>query len=472
MTTAGDHFSGAGPSTRMAGIDQIVWNLTKDRDLFCIWAIATLEAPLKDDLVNAALERLIQTVPILNCAPEVDWLRGKWRFVEKKNPADLIAGIRAETDAAAGARLNDVFLNPVNVKECSMIRLISIDGPSKHYFVIQAHHLVVDGEGLKRICVLFADIYRRLHENKDWQPAGTLNPCRSWLQIAKNFTLHHVCLVIKAYIRNFFGLIRSLTRKKLVYKIIGDNKCDDPKQFRNPPYFESIRIEKESMLELKAFTKRRGVTVNDVFMAGLALATMKWNKDRGDVRDWLRFGYTANLRRWRGEPDGTFGNFSVILIHEERVDNLQTPSMALASTKAKVDREKKIVGLDGFLILAQLKLAPYVLVRRLTLRVKDKVFDFIGKCHAMTNIGIIFAEAGEFGHTRAVDYSFLAPTFPGGAVVYTVTTYQNATTIHLGCTEDYLKKESARSFLRLLKEMILEVISERPVSRPAPLASQ
>ena len=50
-------------------------------------------------------------------------------------------------------------------------------------------------------------------------------------------------------------------------------------------------------------------------MASLSLAIMKWNKDRGDDREWLKFGYTVNLRRWWGEPNGTFGNFSSVLIH-------------------------------------------------------------------------------------------------------------------------------------------------------------
>ncbi|RPH47633.1 MAG: hypothetical protein EHM85_19385, partial [Desulfobacteraceae bacterium] len=146
-------------STRMTAMDQFGWNVCNDQDLYCIWGIATLEEQLKDDIIKKSLEYLIQTVPILNSKPITNWLYGYWQFIEKKNVEDLILRIKTETDEAADKELKKVFLNPINAKELSMIRIISIDGPLKHYFVIQIHHLAADGEGLKRICVRFAEIY-------------------------------------------------------------------------------------------------------------------------------------------------------------------------------------------------------------------------------------------------------------------------------------------------------------------------
>ena len=166
------------------------------------------------------------------------------------------------------------------------------------------------------------------------------------------------------------------------------------------------------------------------------------------------------MRRWWGEPAGTFGNFSGILMYDENTANLHTSSDALRSTISKMNKIKKVIGLDGFFTLMQLKLIPYFILSGLSLRLKEKAFEFVRSIHAMTNIGIIFEEAGNYGHTRAVEYSFLAPTFPGGCIIYTITTYKNNTTIYLGSSEDYLKKTSARSFLRLWKQMILEVIFE------------
>jgi hypothetical protein len=77
----------------------------------------------------------------------------------------------------------------------------------------------------------------------------------------------------------------------------------------------------------------------------------------------------------------------------------------------------------------------------------------------MTNIGIVFEEAGDFGHTEALNYSFLAPTCPGGCIIFTITTYKNTTTIYIGCDENYFQPETANAFLKLWKQKMVEVIT-------------
>ncbi len=448
-------------TTRMTSIDQVVWNLTHDQDLFCIWGLVSLEEPLRDDLIQKTLIHLVKTIPILHSKPTTNLFSGYWQLIEKENVDDLIIRIKTLVDEEAEAQLKKVFINPIKVEENSMIRLISIDGPSKHYFVIQVHHLAVDGEGLKRICIKFAEIYQALYKDNDWTPLGALDPCRSWWQIAKRFNIGHVWLILKASIINSYAMVTANLKKKTRYKLEGDAKSNIKTGIVSPPYFESIVIEQDVMLNLKAFTKKNQLTVNDVLMTSLSLATMKWNTYRGDKRKWLKFGYTADLRRWWGEPNGTFGNFSVLLMHEANHEDLQTPSRALTVTKVKMDATKKWIGLDVFSTMMQLKIIPYFLIRQVSLWLKEKIFGFIKHCHAMTNIGIVFEEAGNFGHTTARGYSILAPAFPGGGIVYTITTYKNVTTIHLGCSEDHLKKESAQQFLVLWKHTIENVIDPK-----------
>ena len=212
------------------------------------------------------------------------------------------------------------------------------------------------------------------------------------------------------------------------------------------------------MWAVKAFTQHRNVTVQDLLMTSFSLATMQWNTEHGDERNWLRFFYTANLRRWWGEPNGTFANFSTVLWYEELTKNLQSPSLALVATKAQLDRAKKTIGFDSFFLTMLLPALPYFLIRRLSLRLKEKALHFLRRNQAMTNIGIIPDQTGDFGHTQAVGYSLLAPTIPGGCLLFTISTYNNVMTIYLGCSEDALNKKNARAFLQLWKERFLEVI--------------
>ncbi len=78
----------------------------------------------------------------------------------------------------------------------------------------------------------------------------------------------------------------------------------------------------------------------------------------------------------------------------------------------------------------------------------------------MTNIGIIPEQAGDFGHAKATGYSLLAPTVTGGCLLFTISTYKEQMTLHLGCTEEGLTKEDAQAFLALWKEKFTQVISE------------
>ncbi|MGB5685313.1 MAG: condensation domain-containing protein, partial [Candidatus Electrothrix sp.] len=170
---------------RMSGTDQVVWNMVIDEDLFCIWAIASLAEPLQDALLEQSLKYLLQTVPILNARPVTTWFSGKWQLLAKEDVGELISRVQAESDTEAEEQLQQVFIHPINAKGAAMIRLHSIDGPEKHYFVIQVHHLVVDGEGLKRICAQFAEIYRAVYRDPSWQPDQILDPCRSLGQILR-----------------------------------------------------------------------------------------------------------------------------------------------------------------------------------------------------------------------------------------------------------------------------------------------
>ncbi|MCI5141903.1 MAG: hypothetical protein D3909_09305, partial [Candidatus Electrothrix sp. ATG1] len=226
--------------TRMSGTDQIFWNLVGDQDLFCIWAIASLSEPLQEALVEKALKYLLQTVPILNARPVTTWFSGKWQFLAQKDVADLIIRFQTTSDEEAEEQLQKVFINPINAKKGAMIRLCSIDGAKKHFFVIQVHHLVVDGEGVKRICTQFAEIYRAVYRDPNWQPVGILDPCRSLGQILQQADPLRLLSALPTYlIRLLIKTARTLQQKKRNgYRLRNSGGTDDDLSI--DPYFTGI----------------------------------------------------------------------------------------------------------------------------------------------------------------------------------------------------------------------------------------
>lgn len=332
--------------TRMSGTDQIVWNLVNDQDLFCIWAMASLTEPLQDGLIEKALNYLIQTIPILNARPVTTWFAGKWQFLPPEDVAQLISRVQTTNNNETEEQVQKVFTTPINARKGAMIRLHSLDGPERHYLVIQVHHLVVDGEGLKRICAQFAEIYRALYQDPDWQPDQMLDPCRSLGQILYQARPFRLLTALPASLGLLAKTPWNLRQMKEGYRLI-HTAGPAPLPSRQP-YFSSISLTQENMQAATVFTRRRQTTIHALLMTSFSLATVAWNTRRGDERNRLSFFHTANLRRWWGEPSGTFANFSVVVWHKEDIANLHSPSLALITTTAKLEQAKNGLGLMPF----------------------------------------------------------------------------------------------------------------------------
>lgn len=447
----------------MSGTDQLVWNLVDDQNLFSIWAIASLTEPLQDALVAKALRYLLQNLPILNARPVTNWFTGKWRFLHHENVSDLIFRVQATNDAEIEEHLQRVFNTPINAQDGAMIRLHSINGPGKHYFVIQIHHIIMDGESVKRICGKFAEIYRGLYQDPTWDPSQLLDSNRSIWQILRQASPFRLLMALPPYIITLLRELDPVQRQKnkIGYQLLSTS--ESASQSPLPAYLSSILIEEEIFLKAKKLTQNAThskTTIHALLMTSLSLAAVEWNVKRGNGRNWLRLFHTANLRRWWGEPPATFANFSVVLQHDVNRSHLQTPAMALETTTDQLERTKKIIGIEAFLFTALLRVLPYALIRRLALRLKKSLVPLTQRSLIMTNIGIIPDKAGDYAHSKAKEFSLLAPTVDDGSLLFTISTYKNTLTIHLGCSKNILNKEDAQPFLQLWKKKFLEIITE------------
>ncbi|WPD21392.1 MAG: condensation domain-containing protein [Candidatus Electrothrix scaldis] len=444
---------------RMSSADQVLWDMVNDQDLFCIWALVTLTEPLQDVLIEKTLKYLLQAIPILNARPVTNWFSGKWQFLAQEKVSDLIERVRTNSVAETQEQLQKIYNTPIKATDGAMIRLHSIDGPESHHFVIQVHHLVMDGEGVKRLCAQFAEIYRGLFYDPSWEPDQEPYHYRSHAQLLAGISSLRLVTAVPAYLLNLLvkAGFRQGHKEKGNYQLL--SKEERNQEIPSSPYFARIDLEEEVIQRAQDVSRRRKTTLHALLMASFSLAIMTWNQARGDKRNWLRFYHTANLRRWWAEPKGTYANFSSILEHEELFSNLQSPFHALAASKKQLKWVKQGIGIDVFLLSMLTHFVPYVFVQRYALHLKEKLLAFVPHNQAMTNIGIIPQEAGNFGKTKALAYSLLAPTVPGGCQLFTISTYDKVMTLYLGCSEEGLSKDEAQDFLRLWKEKILEVIS-------------
>ena len=419
----------------------------------CLWGIIGLDEPLSDEIIEKTLEILIDTVPIICARLKKGLWSGYWEFVEPGHIKALITRKRASDGKEADRLLKEVIRNPIDADHPPVIRITSIDLPDDHFFVLQVHHTVMDGEGAKQLFDLFAKIYRELEKDPEWLPDHSPVMDRSWLQIAKYLKWHRFLIAPFIAFKEFLIIIYIfLNFRKIASVIIGDFPEKNKSFVPENPQMETFVINNNDMKSIKARLDKEGAKVNDFIMAALMTTVNAWNSACGKTFSYVLSGYTADLRRWWGRPEGPFANMSAICIALANREDLVDVHKAIKTLKPKFDKAKKEFGLKELWDILSLKIQPEVISRI----VGFLVIRLIKITHALTNIGIIPESAGNFGRIKAKSYSMVAPFFPSPNLLFTATSYKNDLTIHCNFNGTHMRAETARKLMGQFKDNMLE----------------
>ena len=436
-----------------AVIDRFIHHWMYKQPTSCLWGIIGLDEPLSDEIIEKALKTLIYTVPILSARLKKGLWRGYWEFVEPGNTKTLITRKRASDGKEAVRLLKEAIKNPIPADNPPVIRITSIDLPDNHYLILQIHHTVMDGEGSKQLFDLFAKIYRELEKDPQWQPDNFPVMNRSWFQIAKYLKWHRFLIAPIIAFKEFIIVIYTMLKfRKTASVIIGDYSEKNKNTVPENPQIESFVIYDYEIDLIKARLKKEGAKVNDLIMAALMTTVNAWNSAYGETFSYVLSGYTVNLRRWWGRPEGTFANMSAICLVIANTEDLVDVHKAIKALKPKFDKAKKEFGLKELWDLLSLKIQPELISRILSFL----IIRVIKKTHALTNIGIIPESAGNFGRIKAKSYSLIAPPLPSPNLLFTATSYKNNLTVYCNFNGTYMKPETVRNLMRQFKDNILE----------------
>ncbi len=442
-------------------LDRAVYHWMHDQKDACLWGIIGLDAPLSDDLIEMTVRLLIKIVPIVSSKQERGLWTGRWVYVEPGDISRLITRKTASNKNETEALIKDVLNNPIDTHTPPVFRVTSIDSPDDYYLVLQVHHNVVDGEGAKILFEMFAEIYRSVEMDPLWQPTHFPDMNRSWLQLTKHLKWYRM---IMAPIVNFKETLKALIfvmrHKKSGNVISGDFPGTSESRFTEQPCFESLEIKNNELDLIKKKYTQQDAKINDFIMASLMTTVNSWNMSHGRKFSYVYSGYTANLRRWWGQPKGTFANMSVILMASARSEELTNVHQALKILKPKFDKAKKTFGIKEIWDHVTIMMQPELAGRLLSLLITK----LTRKIHALTNIGIIPESAGDFGRVKAISYSLLAPPLPSPNVIFTASGFKNNLTIHCNFSKIHMKPETAKKFMNMFKENFLELL-ENPYEK-------
>ncbi|MCP4022135.1 MAG: hypothetical protein GY729_09860 [Desulfobacteraceae bacterium] len=434
--------------TKEAAMDRLIYHWMSKEPSFCLWGIIELTTSLDDDLIEKTLGILIENVPILSAKLHMGLWNGYWGHTDPGDIRQLITRKTVSDDKQARQIKNECVKNPIDPLASPLIRVISIDGPHKHYLILQVHHLAVDGEGCKQLFNLFAYIYRNLTSNQNWQPDITIDANRSWRQLSAYLKWHQLLMMPVHTFRELFkGLYTmtgfSKTSSRICPKLQDQNRNTLPDE----PAMESISLTPKEIDIIKTELQTYSATVNDYLMAALMTTVNHWNKKKTTPFSKVLSGYTIDGRRWLGQPKGTMANMSATHYLVAGISELMDIQTALKAVKPKLDKAKKYLGLRETWDMVSIRMQPELISRTIAFLLPV----LMNKMHALTNIGIIPDSAGDFGSAKAVDYSINAPVVPGCCVLFTATSYKNKLTLHVNFNNNYIKKQHIQEFMTLFQ---------------------
>lgn len=436
-------------------VDRFIKAWMEDKPEYCLWGIARLDRPLSDGLIARSLTNLVKLVPVLSALPLFNFWGGYWEYREPGDLSRQVARKRVDSREEFEAALSAVSRIGIDPRREPSVKALSIDGPDCHAFVLIIHHLSVDGESVKRLLDLFAHCYREVEQDPGWEPGGAINMNRSWWQLIRKLSWWRFLHGPFYYYYLFFIFIMQSLFGKISSVIRGDRPGPFTHLTPKEPNFETLTLERETVSQVQKSPSVKGATINDTMMAAMLSAACTWNRERGEKFSRIRTVYPANLRRWWGEPEGAIGNMSCLNVICERADRLAEPRMALKTMRARLDRQKRVMGNDAYWNIASLRLLPPVCWNPIAALFRKLLLKATSKGMGMTNIGVIPESAGDFGSARALSYHILAPMFPARGVLFTVTGYKGVVTVDMNYDGDYLDRATARAFLERFRETYL-----------------
>ena len=229
--------------------------------------------------LEKAVDLTLDAEPVLGC-----------RFVDKSYKPYFQ---RLETDKRSA------FFTANNVNEYEAFKTASIDNkngsqinvclwpsPEGDRLLLKVAHQVSDARGVKGIAAILSGIYRRLSNDRDYQPSPNIKTSRSIRQILRYVPLH-------AYPRICLNSVQSTLH---AYKSCTFHTLPIINGEREPLTYVNRLLSSDRVSALVEYGRSRNATINDIILAAsLRVLAAIGNRDK---RSHLSLSTTIDLRRY------------------------------------------------------------------------------------------------------------------------------------------------------------------------------
>jgi NRPS condensation-like uncharacterized protein len=396
---------------------------------------------LDEAVLAEALEQLCVTLPLISCrfdtTPPV---RPRW--VPRWEAAREILQV-VEAPGRREEEIQHAFACSLDISEGPQLRVFLIRDVQQDSLCLINNHMLCDGAGFKQYLRELARLYSRIATGLDPSPAPFVRQRGIW-PVLKGFTPR--------------DWLRAPSTAL-------EPSAEDTEEFRQsfgfafesgPFSLLTSSLSAEDFEPIRVAAKTLGFTVNDLFMAALALA---WHRVRG--ADRIPLPCTIDMRGFA--PPGTkmgITNFACKCPCFVQI----APDDMMEDIMAKVAEPMKVYK-QGLYAVAQF-VKWEIFSRRVPFRRMNRTRwgTFIPYPLGASNAGIMDEDCVRFGDVSARAALMAAPATPSLSFIATLSTFRGALTLSTSIEGNEEAKSFARSVLAAITEELMAFGTRHPTT--------
>jgi len=331
--------------------------------------ILKLNGKLDIEQFKKTVQLIIDIFPIISCKSYEYTVTSEWKFTEF-SLEDFIEIIKGEIPREDELIMESFYKN-IYYDYGPHIRFVVIQFPDHDSLLILINHMICDATDFKNLLYMFCDLYSHPENVSDYSPMGD----RGLMQFFRSFSL-----------KENIDILFSKDKPK-PEKIHLDLKGDP-----NRPFLEKRTLTQDDFDKLKAYSKSKQVTLNDLFFTALMRTFYKIFKRTVVIL------CDINLRKFiPNEQTKGFTNMLNVINCDIGTELGDTFEETLNKVTQCLNREKKEISYNKGLYLTEIikRFLPYRLCKYLI----DK--DYSPYPLEITNLGIIDKSKVHFKNVEA-----------------------------------------------------------------------
>jgi|GEM_PF-7096307 len=344
-----------------------------------------------------------------------------YSYIEKYNSAYWILNKNIQVDkyfsfenvsVNIDSKINDFLKEDMIFYEAPLLKIKVFQYKDQSIVCFKISHLATDGKGLQEFVYNLADIYSSLKNNKKINTNNFFKPIFNNKILLNHFQLTKIMKIYGSALKDFIDIIKI---KADVLNFPWNNYGN-----YQTPYIILLKIFKERFSTIKIYSKKHGVTLNDIFIASFLKALTDLNIENENKLN-KSIVITVDLRKYFSCNYGLSNMSGLIFLNFKKNIGESVEDTLCFIKNIMKEKKKYYFGLSGLLTNLFFKFMSYNKRRNKFQNIKLFIPIF-------SNFGIINSEKLKFHNLKVYDAFISGGITNSQSIIVTVSTIFNQIT--------------------------------------------